>query len=74
MDFETCAAAMVKTYELSERLFDKIAWCRHATGEMYPPYLGLFVGDRSEDEQCAKLAGFDFKWAHEWRAEATVAV
>jgi D-glycero-D-manno-heptose 1,7-bisphosphate phosphatase len=103
LDFETCAAAMMKTHELTGRLFDKIAWCRHhpnaidpeyarcwcrkpspgllieaaldlahATGEMYPPYLGLFVGDRPEDEQCAKLAGFDFQWAADWRkAEGT---
>jgi D-glycero-D-manno-heptose 1,7-bisphosphate phosphatase len=38
--------------------------------EFYPPYMGLFVGDRQEDEQCAKLAGFDFQWADEWRAGA----
>lgn len=38
--------------------------------EFYPPYLGLFVGDRPEDEQCANLAGFPFKWAKDWRAEA----
>lgn len=38
--------------------------------EYYPPYMGLMVGDREEDEQCAKLAGFDFMWAHEWRSEA----
>jgi D-glycero-D-manno-heptose 1,7-bisphosphate phosphatase len=37
-------------------------------GEYYPPYMGLFVGDRPEDEQCAKLAGFDFMWAADWRA------
>ncbi|MDE2104909.1 MAG: hypothetical protein KGL39_47165 [Patescibacteria group bacterium] len=37
--------------------------------EFYPPYMGLFVGDRPEDEQCAKLAGFPFKWAKDWRAE-----
>lgn len=98
LDFDQCAAAMLRTYELSERLFDKMAWCRHhpdaidpeyarcwcrkpspgllietaldlakATHEMYPPYLGLFVGDRPEDEQCAKLAGFPFQWAAEWR-------
>lgn len=39
--------------------------------EFYPPYLGLFVGDREEDQECARLAGFDFKWAAEWRAEAS---
>lgn len=38
--------------------------------EFYPPYMGLFVGDRKEDEDCARLAGFDFMWAHEWRAQA----
>lgn len=40
------------------------------TGEIYPPHLGLFVGDRPEDEQCAQLAGLPFKWAHDWRSEA----
>lgn len=38
--------------------------------EYYPPYMGLFVGDRPEDEQCAASAGFDFEWAAEWRARA----
>jgi len=36
-------------------------------GEIYPPHMGLFVGDRPEDEECARLAGFPFQWAHEWR-------
>ncbi len=36
--------------------------------EFYPPYMGLFVGDRPEDEQCAGSAGFDFEWASDWRA------
>lgn len=40
------------------------------SGEFYPPYMGLMVGDRPEDEQCAKLAGLDFQWAAEWRAQA----
>lgn len=40
--------------------------------EIYPPYLGLFVGDRPEDEECAKLAGFTFKHARDWRAEVTL--
>lgn len=26
---EQCAATMLRTHELCERLFDKIAWCRH---------------------------------------------
>jgi D-glycero-D-manno-heptose 1,7-bisphosphate phosphatase len=38
--------------------------------EMYPPYMGLFVGDRAEDKECARLAGFDFMDAHEWRDRA----
>lgn len=40
------------------------AWC----GEMYPPYMSLMVGDRPEDEECARIAGVDFMWATEWRA------
>lgn len=42
----------------------------HHHGEYYPPYMGLMVGDRPEDEQCAKAAGLDFVWAAEWRARA----
>lgn len=40
-------------------------------GEFYPPYMGLFVGDRPEDEECARSAGLDFQWAQDWRALAT---
>lgn len=36
--------------------------------ELYPPHMGLFVGDRPEDRECAKLAGFDFMDASDWRA------
>ncbi|HEY2766258.1 MAG TPA: hypothetical protein VGJ13_19935 [Pseudonocardiaceae bacterium] len=39
-------------------------------GEIYPPYMGLMVGDRPEDEECARLAGLDFQWAADWRAQA----
>lgn len=39
-------------------------------GEMYPPHLGLMVGDRDEDQECARLAGLDFMWAADWRASA----
>lgn len=39
--------------------------------EFYPPYMGLMVGDRPEDEQCAALAGLDFQWAADWRKRAT---
>lgn len=42
--------------------------------ETYPPHLGLFVGDRPEDEACARLAGFDFAWAADWRAQAAQGV
>jgi D-glycero-D-manno-heptose 1,7-bisphosphate phosphatase len=40
-------------------------------GEYYPPYMGLMVGDRPEDEECAKRAGLDFQWAADWRAQAS---
>lgn len=40
------------------------------TGEIYPPYMGLMVGDREEDRRCAELAGFDFLDAKEWRDQA----
>jgi len=39
-------------------------------GESYPPYMGLMVGDRAEDEECARLAGLDFQWAVDWRARS----
>jgi D-glycero-D-manno-heptose 1,7-bisphosphate phosphatase len=39
-------------------------------GEFYPPYMGLMVGDRPEDEECARLAGLDFQWASDWRKQA----
>jgi D-glycero-D-manno-heptose 1,7-bisphosphate phosphatase len=39
-------------------------------GEIYPPHLALFVGDRPEDKQCAANAAIDFEWAADWRAEA----
>ena len=38
--------------------------------EYYPPYMGLMVGDRDEDRECARLAGLDFQDAAEWRAQA----
>lgn len=41
-----------------------------ATHEFYPPYMGLFVGDRPEDALCAGTCSFDFKWAKDWRAMA----
>lgn len=42
---------------------------RH-TGEIYPPHLGLFVGDRDEDARCAEICGFEFMHAANWRAAA----
>lgn len=40
------------------------------TGECYPPYMALMVGDRDEDRECARIAGVDFQDAAEWRARA----
>lgn len=39
-------------------------------GEIFPPYMGLFVGDRPEDEATAKAAMLDFEWAADWRKRA----
>jgi D-glycero-D-manno-heptose 1,7-bisphosphate phosphatase len=36
-------------------------------GEIYPPHLGLFVGDRPEDAACATAAGLPFMAADVWR-------
>lgn len=36
-------------------------------GECYPPHMGLFVGDRPEDAQCASNAGLRFMEAIAWR-------
>lgn len=38
-------------------------------GEFYPPLIGLFVGDRNEDRECARAANLDFMWAVDWREE-----
>lgn len=43
-------------------------------GEKYPTHLALFVGDRPEDEACAKAAGIPFMHAHEWRAQVSDAL
>lgn len=43
---------------------------RFGRPEFYPPYMGLMVGDRPEDEQCAASAGLDFQWAVDWRSQA----
>jgi len=101
VDERQVAAAMRETYRQADKLFDKIAYCKHhpdaahpemarcwcrkpkagllieaaldlaqTHGEMYPPYMGLMVGDRPEDQACAEAAGLDFQWAAEWRAGA----
>lgn len=36
-------------------------------GEIYPPHLAAFVGDRPEDALCAENAGLQFVDAIEWR-------
>jgi D-glycero-D-manno-heptose 1,7-bisphosphate phosphatase len=36
-------------------------------GENYRPYECLFVGDRTEDRECALNANIPFVWAHNWR-------
>lgn len=36
--------------------------------EIYPPYMSVMVGDRPEDEACAKGAGLEFIPAAEWRS------
>lgn len=41
-------------------------------GEIYPPHLGIFVGDRPEDEKCAEAAGLRFMPADIWRTGAHV--
>lgn len=40
--------------------------------ETYPPHLGLFVGDRPEDEKCAEAAGLRFISADLWRTGAHI--
>ena len=41
-----------------------------ATNEIYPPHLALFVGDRPEDRDCARILNMDFMWAADWRETA----
>lgn len=36
-------------------------------GEIYPPHMGLFVGDMDVDWQVANNAGLRFMYADEWR-------
>lgn len=44
-----------------------LAMSEHFVTEIYPPHLALFVGDRSEDLECAQNAGIRFMLAEEWR-------
>ena len=46
----------------------ELAW--RNIGEVYPPHLSLMVGDRGEDQQCARIANIDFMRAAEWRSQA----
>ena len=96
---ERCHAAILKTQELCDNLFDEVIWCQHHPdalnveqrdcwcrkpkvgmlfkgltflgwkhqNEIYPHSLALMVGDRPEDEACAKTAGIRFEWAEAWR-------
>ena len=36
-------------------------------GEIYPPHLGLFVGDLESDKETAANANLNFMWAKDWR-------
>jgi D-glycero-D-manno-heptose 1,7-bisphosphate phosphatase len=92
---DNCLAAMARTQELCDDLFDLIMVCLHPTdagcwcrkprpgmlvaavrelavrhpGETYPPHRCRMVGDRSEDEACARVAGVPFVFASQWRAQ-----
>ena len=44
-----------------------LALAERHRGEIYPPHLGLFVGDRPEDAACATNAGLPFMAADVWR-------
>lgn len=48
-------------------IMDSRKWLFQNYGEAYPMPMGLFVGDRPEDETCAANAGLPFLWAEEWR-------
>lgn len=62
-----CWCRKPKAGLLIESALDLAERCR---GEIYPPYMGLMVGDRAEDQACAEAAGLDFQWAADWRAQA----
>lgn len=71
----------------AQSLDDARCWCRKPLpgliieaaidlaqfyGEYYPQYMALMVGDREEDQECARLANIEFQWAKDWRAQAGV--
>lgn len=66
-EWARCWCRKPATGLLIEAALDLARLCRD---ECYPPYMGLMVGDRAEDQECARLAGLDFQWAAEWRAQA----
>lgn len=49
-------------------ILDSRKWLFQNYGEAYPMHMGLFVGDRPEDETCAANAGLPFMDAKDWRA------
>jgi len=48
-------------------IYNARQWLFANHGESYPMGMALFVGDRSEDRECAENAGIDFLEAVEWR-------
>ena len=48
-------------------VFNARQWLFQNYGEAYPMKIGLFVGDRPEDEDCANNAGLEFIEAAVWR-------
>jgi D-glycero-D-manno-heptose 1,7-bisphosphate phosphatase len=48
-------------------VFNARQWLFANCGETYPMKIGLFVGDRPEDEDCAANAGLKFMEAADWR-------
>jgi D-glycero-D-manno-heptose 1,7-bisphosphate phosphatase len=53
-------------------IIDAVSDLTQYYGESYPPYMAMMVGDRPEDEECARLAGIEFQWAKDWRAQAAM--
>lgn len=67
----------------ANKLYERVCWCRKPSygllvkavfqleqehpNEYYPPGIALMVGNREEDQHCARLANIDFMWAENWR-------